>query len=348
MFKWEFDNDQNIELFTAAIDNMWNNPSLLDSAFGMNLGHTDQHIGNDPDENLFTRIVEDEIAGEGRFQDKESANDFIMNALCVTSDQIIAWLQGAQGHFDSHNVIGNSTSQELVITVNMQEKVGTSYLIKQKLENDKGEIFQVPYTDGLIHKKEPQYITMVLDADMDKKHPMYSPFGFYIKTAYPDDIDGQSPEIGTVSRAEAVKNIAITSMNKAYFIAAGNTNHIQVSLQNKTQSNADQSIRLTKLPINNEKGYTAYINANDTKYYEYGQNNIRHHVSKDQVHDNIFMSLVQNTLDNYFSFEQETLNSYAKKVTGKYLDGLDTLIEQAKEQSDILPNKVQNKDEFQH
>ena len=53
-------------------------PSSSHSAFGMNLGHTDQHIGNNPDENLFTRIVEDEIAGEGRFQDEESANDFII------------------------------------------------------------------------------------------------------------------------------------------------------------------------------------------------------------------------------------------------------------------------------
>lgn len=338
MYKWEW-NDQTTELFNKAIEDMWDdNPKALSSICSTNLGHSNIHIQN-INNNVFERIIKDENIGECYFENKDEANDWILNAICSAKEEIINWMQGSEIDVCNKMKHIKADKNTFDLIINAYESVGIGYMTRQTFIKDDGSLQTIPYIDGNIHKVDCHYIHVVLHADANHDEPRYSRFGFVLETAYPADINGESKELDIISRKDAAATLPETTyMQRTYFIFKGlaaKYPNIHIFLQNASQDNPDQKIRAEVLDINKKPIYVAYLDPRGIKYREFTPNGMKKHILPEQIKDKNFVDVVNQAMDCYISIVEEDINvikqSQNKAKSQTITTGLNDLIKNAKE-----------------
>ena len=201
------------------------------TALAMNAGHTRIHMNNEETtKQMLTRIIDEKVSGAGSFVSEELAMDLIENVVYNKAHEIAVWATKTRGEFES-----TADYQQLALTVVVEP----------------GEVAGINI-DSRFREISTDATRIVLQRDYSDT----SPYGFYLKTAYPDADTkrGYGTPTGKVYTKEEIVEKGLydfhSDMQKAAFLMDGKPG-IRVKL---LEDNGQEQLRLTA-----KRGDTYYV-----------------------------------------------------------------------------------------
>lgn len=161
-------------------DAVWDEP---ETALSMNDGHSDIHYSPDGSyKGMISRIVHENVKGAGSFPSKEDAMDLIQNAVAFAISDIAKWVLKGKGEFNDRR-----DYHTLALTVYMGDSEDTGINLDEKFREIKSHS-----------------VRLVLERSFEPGVP----FGFFLKTAYPDTHEEHSEFTGRqFTKEEVVKGL---------------------------------------------------------------------------------------------------------------------------------------------
>lgn len=188
MNKYEI-NRMDIDKYRELLDDaVWTNETF---ALGMHSGHTNIHYDEDCNINhTLVRLIKEDKKAVCNFDNSEDAISIIQSAVSTDIKNITNWMMKEKKEFDDE-----SKYYEYAVSINMKEHVGKG-IIRNK--------------DNSFEEKEIQAVRIVLQ----REYSDLCPYGFYLKTAYPDIYDKNSITTQKISKEDIIERNLFTFNDK--------------------------------------------------------------------------------------------------------------------------------------